>query len=227
MTTPVKKRIRKSKAERRREIAEAALKLMGKHGFYGTTVARIAKAVGISNSALYAHFHNREAVLWAATDLIGERAHDWIYAASGANGLQHIDKISENHLPWSTARIDTFARPVFSLVAVAKQAGMASYTRYAAQKSFDLLLPIVEEGQRDGSIRTDVAASDIAWGVLMFAWAEDMALLAGIDEVTSQGASRRLFTRLLASFAPPAAQSECPEPQGDSADQESVGSPNY
>ena len=63
---PATKRVRKAKSVRRREIAEAALRIMATHGFHGTSVARIAKAVGISNSALYQHFRNREDVLVAA-----------------------------------------------------------------------------------------------------------------------------------------------------------------
>ncbi len=203
MDQPAKKRVRKSKTVRKREIAEAALKIMARHGYYGTSVARIARAVGISNSALYQHFHNREDVLVAATELLGERAHEWIVTPSAANALERLDKIAESHLAWSASALESFVRPVFAFVGVTEKARLEPSTPRAVLQSYELLLPIVEEGQREGSIRSDVEPGDLAWAILMFAWAEDMALLARVDQVTNAGASRRNFRRLLAAYGPP------------------------
>jgi len=200
---PAKKRVRKTKAARRREIAEAALRIMAKHGYYGTSVARIAKAVGISNSALYQHFRNREEVMVAATELLDERAHEWILTPSGSNALDRLDKIAESHLAWSASAVESFVRPVFAMVGVTEKARLEPSTPKAVLQSYQLILPIVEEGQREGSIRSDVDPGDLAWAILMFAWAEDMALLAHVREVTDAGVSRRNFRRLLAAYAAP------------------------
>jgi AcrR family transcriptional regulator len=200
---PAKKRVRKPKTVRKREIAEAALKIMARYGYHGTSVARIARAVGISNSALYQHFHNLEEVLVAATELLGDRAHEWIVTPSGATALERLDKIAESHLQWSAGELESFVRPVFAFVGVTEKARLEPSAPRGLLRSYELLLPIVEEGQREGSIRSDVEPGDLAWAVLMFAWAEDMALLARVNEVTSAGASRRNFQRLLAAYAPP------------------------
>lgn len=216
MELPSKKRVRKPKSVRRREIAEAALRIMATHGYYGTSVARIARAVGISNSALYQHFHNREDVLVAATELLGERAQEWIVAPTGANALERLDRIAESHLEWSVSALESFVRPVFAFVGVSEKARLEPSTPRGLLRSYELLLPIVEEGQREGSIRSDVEPGDLAWAVLMFAWAEDMALLARVDAVTDGGAARRNFMRLLSVYASPAAgtgaASEAPPP---------------
>ena len=68
---------------------------------------------------------------------------------------------------------------------------------------YDLLVDIVREGQLEGSIRCDVDPGDLAWAILMFAWAEDMALLSKVEAVTTAGASHRNFMRLLAAYTPP------------------------
>jgi AcrR family transcriptional regulator len=176
---------------------------MARHGYYGTSVARIAKAVGISNSALYQHFKNREDVLFAATELMAERAGEGILDASGSTALERLDKIAESHLSWAAAGLETFVRPMFAMVGATERARLEPSTPQGLLRSFELLLPIVEEGQREGSIRSDVDPGDLAWAILMFAWAEDMALLARVDQVTKEGASRRNFTRLLAAYAAP------------------------
>jgi TetR/AcrR family transcriptional regulator, fatty acid metabolism regulator protein len=202
---PVKKRVRKSKSVRKREIAEAALKIMSRHGYYGTSVARIAKAVGISNSALYQHFGSREEVLIAAIELISEQAHDWILAPQGATAAERLENIAQSHLTSSAAAVESFVRPIFALVSVTERARAEPSTPRGVMQSYELILPIVKEGQREGSIRSDVEAGDLAWAILMFAWAEDMALLAHVDQVTDQGASQRNFKRLLSVYASPQA----------------------
>jgi AcrR family transcriptional regulator len=203
LSEPVKKRVRKTKSVRRREIAEAALRLMAKHGYYGASVERIARAVGISNSALYQHFHNREDVMLAAADLLGERAHDWITAPEGANALERLDRINGSHAAWAERSLETFVRPMFAIIGVSERARMEPSTPRGVLASYDLLLPIVEEGQREGTIRADVEPGDLAWAILMFAWAEDLALLSRVMPVTDGGAARRNFARLLTVYAAP------------------------
>lgn len=203
MDQPSGKRVRKTKSVRRREIAEAALRIMATHGYHGTSVARIAREVGISNSALYQHFRNREDVLVAATELLGEQAQEWIVTPAGDTAMERLDNIAGSHLGWSTSALESFVRPIFAFVGVTEKARLEPSTPRGALHSYELLLPIVEQGQREGSIRSDVEPGDLAWAVLMFAWAEDMALLAGVDEVTTTGASQRNFRRLLEAYAPP------------------------
>jgi AcrR family transcriptional regulator len=212
LTEPSKKRVRKPKSVRRREIAEAAVAIMARHGYYGTSVARIAKAVGISNSALYQHFRNREDVMVAATELLGERANEWTKQVEGANALEKLGTIADGHLPWAESSLESFVRPMFAIVGVTERARLEPSTPRAVLEAYELILPVVEEGQREGSIRSDVDPGDLAWAVLMFAWAEDMALLARVDPVTEGGASRRNFTRLLAAYAAPAAAPQGAEP---------------
>lgn len=199
----VRKRVRKPKLVRRREIAEAAVRIMARHGYYGTSVERIAKAVGISNSALYQHFRNREEVMVAATELLGERADEWIHRATGSTALERLEEIADSHLAWASSSLESFVRPVFAMVGVTEKARLEPSTPRGVLQSFEALLPIVEQGQAEGSIRSDVDPGDLAWAILMFAWAEDMALLARVEAVTEGGASRRNFRRLLAAYLTP------------------------
>jgi AcrR family transcriptional regulator len=176
---------------------------MASHGFHGTSVARIAKAVGISNSALYQHFENRDEVLVAATDLLGERAREWITNTQGDTAFERLEKIGRGHLDWSAASVESFVRPVFALAGVSQGECIEPATPRTVILHYELLLDIVRQGQREGSVRSDVDPGDLAWAILMFAWAEDMALLSNVQAVTTDGVSHRNFTRLLAAYAPP------------------------
>lgn len=53
------------KGNRRKEILEAARKLMLSHGLSGVTTRRISREVGCSDAALYAHFKGRLELLLA------------------------------------------------------------------------------------------------------------------------------------------------------------------
>jgi len=200
---PVTKRVRKAKSVRRQEIVEAAVRVMASHGFQGTSVARIAKAVGISNSALYQHFRNRDEVLVAATDLLGERARGWIINTTGMTALERLERIGRGHLEWAASSLESFVRPMFALAGVSDGSRSEQSTPPTVMLHYQLLVDIVEEGQREGSIRSDVDPGDLAWAILMFAWAEDMALLTRVEAVTTDGASHRNFVRLLAAYTPP------------------------
>lgn len=202
MDQPVKKRVRKAKSVRRQEIVEAAVRVMAIHGFHGTSVARIAKAVGISNSALYQHFHNRGEVLIAAADLLGERARDWIINAQGDTALERLQAIGQGHVEWAASSLESFVRPVFALAGASEGAHVEQSTPRSVGLHYEFLVGLVKEGQREGSIRADIDPGDLAWAILMFAWAEDMALLTKIDAVTKGGASQRNFARLLAAYTP-------------------------
>ena len=78
---------------------------MARHGYHGTSVARIARAVGISNSALYQHYDNLEAVLVAATELLGENSaqarlgHQLL--AYWASGRTSGSSPRRGRMPWS------------------------------------------------------------------------------------------------------------------------------
>jgi len=53
-----------SRAKRR--ILDAAIRLFREHGYHGTTIRDIGKAVGVTSAALYRHFSNKDEVLETA-----------------------------------------------------------------------------------------------------------------------------------------------------------------
>ena len=62
---------------------------------------------------------------------------------------------------------------------------------------------MVERGKRDGSIREDVDTDIIAWSLMMWGWAEDVARLVGLKEVIESGLTVEVFKRLLGDIAGP------------------------
>jgi AcrR family transcriptional regulator len=73
---------------RRREIEDAASSLFHVHGYSGTSVRDIARAVDIQGASLYAHVASKQEVLWLIVDRTASRfeaaADDVEYADPGA-----------------------------------------------------------------------------------------------------------------------------------------------
>lgn len=61
--TGTSKRIRKAPEERRREIVDAAVRLIGEKGYYGTSLREIADAVGMSQPGLLHYAGTKEGLL--------------------------------------------------------------------------------------------------------------------------------------------------------------------
>ncbi|MGM0578922.1 MAG: TetR/AcrR family transcriptional regulator [Myxococcota bacterium] len=66
---------RKPSAERRREIAEAALDIMARDGLRRFTTAALARHVGLAEGTIFRHFSDKADIVCAAIDRIEELFH--------------------------------------------------------------------------------------------------------------------------------------------------------
>lgn len=208
MPGTVKTYIRKTQAERREEILDATLKVLGRHGVENTTVARIAEEVGVTAGALYRHFGNRDAIIAAAAQLAIQRALNWVEAVDAPNALDRLMELGRNLAPWQTDNLNTMARPLFQILGSPQKPEYADQMNPLKWPSFEKLVATVEEGKRQGSIRSDVDSEDVVWAMVAFNFTSDMALLSGARSA-AEGALIRNLDRLLACFRPEA------EPAGE------------
>lgn len=64
---------RKPTAERRHEIVDAAIKVIGERGLRGFTAAQLAREVGIKDGTIFRHFKDMDAIIWAMLERIEEQ----------------------------------------------------------------------------------------------------------------------------------------------------------
>lgn len=201
------KRVRKTKAERQREIVEATVELIAKYGLQGVTVSRITSAVGLTKSGLYQHFRSREAVLIAALDALGERSSTWISQPPGPDALGSLLDLAQAHSSWSASEYKTFVRPFFEFVASAEGINLKDQVTERVERDWRSVVDRVVESQRQGTLSPAVDPEDVAWSIMMVLWAEDLSQLMGVDRhFVGKGASARIRERLMASYvatAPP------------------------
>jgi AcrR family transcriptional regulator len=205
MPSYVKRHLRKSQSERRQEILDATLQLISEHGLEGATVSRIAQAVGLTPGALYRHFDSRAALISEANRVANERTLTWVESSKAPDALQRLEEIGEAQAEWARENYSTIVRPFFLEVASAPDPELEDRLTFTSIKMFSAFMDIAEEGRRQGAIRPDVQAKDVAWAMLMFAWTQDIALMSGADQYIADGTLARNLKRLLDSFRPEAA----------------------
>jgi len=208
MSKYVSRHIRKSQEERRAEIIDATLRIMSEHGVEGTTVARIAAEVGVTPGALYRHFENRGMLIAQANRSANERALEWVETSTETDVVRRLGELGETHREWAKANFETVVRPFFLELASSPIAEPSARLSLSDFKSFWTVAELAEEGKKQGLIRADVEAEDVAWALHMFAWAEDLAVMLGADPGAGEGPLRRNLRRMLASFCADAMKTE-------------------
>lgn len=200
-TATKKKRVLLSREERRRQIVGVTIGLLAEYGLHGTTVSRISAAAGISRGALYYHFANREALLEAAMDAMDEVASAWIAKPSGTDVPSRLLAMGEAHSQWALSSSNTFIRPFHQLIAGNRQDSLTQLILTRTRHYFRFMAECAEEGRREGSLAEDSDPDEVAWALLLHAWGEDVAHLMGLDEYITGGMSRRILSRLLATYS--------------------------
>lgn len=151
---------RKSTEERQREIADAALRILGTRGIGALTVAALAKELGLTGGALYRHFPSTDAILEA----VAARVVELLTASLPDPELEPIE--------WLERFVHTRARAVgghagLSRLLFSDQLAMAlpdaaiRELHGAARATGAAIARALAAGQERGQIRRDVAVPDL------------------------------------------------------------------
>jgi AcrR family transcriptional regulator len=198
------RRRRLPREERRRQIVDAVLDVVAERGISGTTVARIAEAASVSEGTLYVYFPSREDMLTAALDRIFARMADIIDSSGEPNALDRLRDIARRHSEVMKTEREHFTLPWIEFVAAGAQVGLREAIAQTQTRAFEKMLEIVEQGQTEGTIRTDVDARRLTWQWYTGIWAENLSTLMGLNEYIDDGHSAYSVDLMLRGAAAPA-----------------------
>lgn len=115
----------------RQDILDRALELFATHGFTGSSMRDIAKAVGVRESALYHHFPNKNAILTTVLESSGPGAlnslmtNDLVRIIESLGPHQFLRTMGETVLTlWSTPRERHLLRLIMAEMPRLKEAGL-------------------------------------------------------------------------------------------------------
>ena len=190
---------RKPAEIRRREIAEAVLRVIGERGATSLTAARIAAEVGLTSGALFRHFASLDEVLEAAV----QRAIEMVDLTFPDPDLAPAVRLRAV----ASARIELISStPGLAWLLLSDQVYLSvppsavDRLRELVSRSKAFLLDALREGMADGSLRTDIEAETM---LVLFQGTIHAAV--GASGVHRHPASRtgRVLDALFKLLAPP------------------------
>ena len=161
---------RKSTRVRKKQIMDAARKLIIRSGSEHVTIKNMAKAVGISDGAIYRHFKSKMEILSFLADSVSAGLiHDIEMARSvGVNSMNIIDEILRTHL----STIKQKRGLSFLVLAEIISFGDKSLNKKVSdniQIYIDRLRVVLSDGVRAGVVRRNVdldAAALLLFGMI-------------------------------------------------------------
>ena len=151
----------------RTAILEQAARLATIEGIGGLSIGRLAEAVGMSKSGLFAHFGSKEELQLATVDLAGELFTEHVLsAADSARGArERLSDLVEGYLRYVGE--ETFPGGCFFASVLAEVDMRPGPVRdamiEALQGWLGLLESTIREAQADGTIAGDVDAAQLAF----------------------------------------------------------------
>ena len=147
---------RKRSDDKRRRILDAAIKVFARKGYFGAKVSEIARRAGVADGTIYLYFRNKEDILVSLFDEVMaehiERAREEIGSLAGAPA--RLRAIAAHHLRLFGGNRDLAV--VFQVELRHSTRFLERFTASWLQDYFALLGEVIEQGQREGSLRSDL-----------------------------------------------------------------------
>ena len=189
--------------DKRQRILQAAVKVFARKGYHGARVSEIARRADVADGTIYLYFQNKEDILVSLFDeVMSEHLQDKRRHLAGLEDApSRLLAIAETHLRLLGGNRDLAV--VFQVELRQSTQFMERFTASWLQDYFALLTEVIEEGQREGSLRPDLPVKVVtkaffgALDEMVTSWIigrkdYDVAQLAGpVVDLFLRGAARR------------------------------------
>ncbi|MDJ0841174.1 MAG: TetR/AcrR family transcriptional regulator [Acidobacteriota bacterium] len=146
------------KSEKKQRIQEAAIHVLAKNGYHGTTVSQIARAAGVADGTLYLYFDNKDDLLLKIIDELTAQ-----FIEEGKDILEQYEspmdrlrKFAELHLKNLGADEDLAC--IFQIELRHNLRFMKMFSQTRMRTYFSILEGIIHEACEAGEVREDVDA---------------------------------------------------------------------
>lgn len=147
---------RQKSDEKRRRILQAAVKVFAQKGYHRAKVAAIARHADVADGTIYLYFRNKEDILVSLFDEVMDehlsRAREELASVAGVP--ERLRAIARHHLRVLGANRDLAV--VFQVELRQSMQFMERFTASWLQAYFAVVGEVIEEGQRDGTLRPDL-----------------------------------------------------------------------
>jgi len=177
--------------QRKRQLVGITLNLIATQGLQGTSMAKVAKAAGITEMALYRHFRSRKELIQAALDEM----------------ITITSRFLESNEPDIKKRLRTISSAIYDsmmsdrmeprLLFEFLRAPAKEHLKDQLQAQFQAMLLTIEallqEGIRAGQFRADIDKTRIAWEIFAFGFTLNFVNVRGFENMFTK---KRALTSL-------------------------------
>ncbi|MDF2157216.1 TetR/AcrR family transcriptional regulator [Algoriphagus sp. CAU 1675] len=163
-------------SERQKELIDAAGRILTKSGIGGLTTKKLALEMGFSEAAIYRHFSSKEAIILTLLEFLRENM------VSRLSSLDPNLAVEDRFKAIFSSQFAFFSQHPHFVVAVfsdglweeSDQINQAILALMQTKMGF--LMPLIQEGQAHGIVRSDLSAEQLVHLVLgafrlqMFKW---------------------------------------------------------
>lgn len=149
--------------ERQQEIINVSLELIAESGIQSLTIKNLANKIGFAESAIYRHYENKIQILLAILDYFKQNTDKFFsnQLNSNDNTLTKIENLFKNHFKKFTAS-PSLVSVIFSEEIFRNEIELTEKVKEIMNKNTTILITIIESGQKNGEIRTDIEASHLS-----------------------------------------------------------------
>ncbi len=156
MVTVPKRLVRKHTEIRRKQIVDAARKIIVKYGSENITLKRIAEEVGISQAAIYRHFRSKQELLFLLIDSIEENLMGEMAIEAGNRApLEFLEGALRSHISAVRRRYGVFFPVVAEIVSLGDKKLNRRISETLSKYTYSIK-NIMDEGVKTGDIRANI-----------------------------------------------------------------------
>jgi AcrR family transcriptional regulator len=183
---------------RREQIISTTIELLSRHGLPGTTTARIAREVGISEPALYRHFRNKEEILLAALDEVSARLLQLMNEAASSERLvaKKLHRMSAALYEFVMSHPEE-AIALFEVFSASRDNHLKQVLQNRFLGSLAIVEEMLEQGIRQGELRPDIDVALTAWKVVSLGITLNFAAMLGLSHVLTEERALSAVDQLL------------------------------
>lgn len=135
---------------KRRAALEAAANAFNARGFYKTSLGDIAADLGVTKAALYYYFKSKDEILFECHTLAIDAMTSLPTISENLSGLQKVEAFVRGYVDMI---VQSFGRCLVLTGTQPLEPENAEKCRAGRRKVHDLLVKMLEDGVKDGSIR--------------------------------------------------------------------------
>jgi len=154
---------RRTTEVRQIQIINAAREMIVKNGSEHVTIRRIAKAVGISEAAIYRHFKSKADILYLLADHIEENLVGDIVQARMAHNfsLSTIDNVMRDHISAIEQRQGLSHQVIAEIISLGNKKLNERFYEIV-NKYIDNMAELIKQGMQAGELRNDIDPNIVA-----------------------------------------------------------------